>query len=202
MSAYPGNPQRDQLHPFLNNVVEIRWRARQHIEEGAAPAGRAADRQAVLRLLNAALATELVCVQRYRCYSAMDRLSDAVKNEFAKRAEEEQGHADQIVARIVELGGQPNPAPPSAPAQADGAYAEEEILSDMFAEDLIAERIAIDTYREIIRFVAEHDPTTRQLFESILAVEREHAQGLASIRERIRRRDGAAASINHSSPPN
>ena len=110
MSAFIANAQRDRIHPFLSNVAEIRRRARQHIEEGGANAGHATDREAVLRLLNAALATELVCVLRYQRYAVMDSatVADTVKNEFMKRAQDEQSHANQIAARIVELGGAQN----------------------------------------------------------------------------------------------
>jgi bacterioferritin len=189
MSAYIPDPQRDRIHPFLSNVAEIRRRARQHIEEGAGSAADgAAEDEAVLRLLNAALATELVCVVRYRRYAAMDtaRVADTVKNEFAKRAQEEQSHANQIAARIVELGGEPNLDPLSASDRGDGEYAEDEMLTDMLAEDLIAERIAIDTYGEIIRYLGEHDSASRQLIESILAAEQGHAEELASMREGMR----------------
>jgi bacterioferritin len=203
MSAYLATPQRDQIHPFLSNVAEIRRRARQQIDEGAVAAGHSADRKAVLRLLKAALATELVCVLRYRRYAVMDAqaVADTLRNEFIKRAREEQSHADQIAARIVELGGEPNPDPPSTFDPGDGAFAEKENLTDMLAEDLIAERIAIDTYREIIRYVGENDATTRRLFESILMVEQEHAEGLASMREDMRRQERAAAGANPGSHP-
>lgn len=162
MSAYLANPQRDRIHPFLSNVAEIRRRPRQHIEEGAATAGHATDRQAVLRLLNAALATEVVCVLRYRRYSVMDTeaVADAVKNAFMKRAQQEQSHSDQIGTRIT-----------------------------------------IDTYREILRDLGEHDTATRRLIERILSVEQEHAEGLASMRENMRCQGGAAAVANHSSRP-
>jgi bacterioferritin len=203
MSAYLANPQRDRIHPFLSDVAEIRRRARQHIEEGATSSGHATDQEAVLRLLNAALATELVCLLRYRRYSVMDAeaVADAVKSEFMKRAQEEQGHAEQIAARIVELGGEPNLDPLSASDRGDGEYAEDEMLTDMLAEDLIAERIAIDTYREIIRYLGEHDTTTCRLIESIVAVEQEHAEELASMRENMRRQDRAPAATNHSGGP-
>jgi bacterioferritin len=207
MSAYPASSQRDQIHPFLSGVAEIRRRARGHIGAGSATAGQGADRQAVLRLLNAALATELVCALRYRRYCGMSPqgLDDTVRGEFSRRAQEEQDHAQQIAARIMELGGEPDPEPLSAADQSDGEYADREYalgedLSDMLAEDLIAERIAIDTYREIIRFVGDSDSTTRQLFESIVAVEQEHAAGLASVREDIRRQERAAAA-NHAGQP-
>jgi bacterioferritin len=207
MSAYPASPQRAQIHPFLSGVAEIRRRARDHIGAGSASAGQGADRQAVLRLLNAALSTELVCALRYRRYCGMSPqgLDDTVRGEFSRRAQEELGHAQQITARIVELGGEPDPEPLSAADQGDGEYADREYaqgedLSDMLAEDLIAERIAIDTYREIIRFVGDSDSTTRELFESIVAVEQEHAAGMASMREDIRRQERAAAA-NHAGQP-
>jgi bacterioferritin len=206
MSAYPAYPQRDPMHWFLSNVAEIRRRARGHIGEGTASSGQSPDRKAVLRVLNAALANELVCALRYRRYSFMnaEALPDTLKSEFVKRAQEEQCHADQIAARIVELGGEPNPDPPSAPDAPDGGdgeYAEGENLADMLAEDLIAERIAIETYREIIRYVGESDTTTRRLFESIVTVEQEHAKGLVSMREDIRRQHRAAAGANHAGHP-
>ena len=203
MSADSSNPQPIQIHPFLSNVAEIRRRARQHIEEGGANAGHATDREAVLRLLNAALATELVCVLRYQRYAVMDSatVADTVKNEFMKRAQDEQSHANQIAARIVELGGEPNLDPLSASDRGDGEYPEEEVLTDMLAEDLIAERIAIDTYREIVRYLGEHDSATRQLIERILATEQEHAEELASMRENMRGAARAPVVANHGGGP-
>jgi bacterioferritin len=203
MSAYPSNLQRDQLHPFLSGVAEIRQRARRHIGDSSASCAQSADRNAILRLLDAALATELVCALRYRRYSLMsaEALADSVRDEFVKRAQEEQSHAARIAARIVELGGEPNPDPPGAADGGDGEYAEGENLADMLAEDLIVERIAIDTYREIIRYLGESDAATRQLFESIVTLEQEHAEGLASIREGIRRQHRAAAGANHAGLP-
>jgi bacterioferritin len=204
MSAYVVQSQRTQSHPFLNEVTEIRQRARRHIGEGTGDPGNSVGRTAVLRLLNTALATELVCALRYGRYCAMQAqaLGDGVKSEFVKRAQEEQSHADQIAARIVELGGEPNPDPPSAPYRGDiDGDADDEDLADMLAEDLIAERIAIDTYREIIRYVGDSDSATRRLFESIVAVEQEHATGLASMRENIRRQDRAVAGANHDGHP-
>jgi len=196
------------MHPFLSGVTAIRRRARGDIGEASATAGQGADRDAVLRLLNAALATELICALRYRRYSVMgpEALGDTVRGEFSKRAQEEHEHAQQIAARIVELGGEPDPDPPDAAdygadQYADGEYAQDEELADMLAEDLIAERIAIDTYREIIRFVGDNDSTTRQLFESMVTVEQEHAAGLASVREDIRRQERAAAGANRAGQP-
>ena len=191
MSAYLAGSQRDRMHPFLSSVAEIRSRARAQIEAGGASVDRAIDRDAVLRLLNAALATELACVVRYRRYCLMtaDAVPDARKNEFMKRAQEEQSHADQIAAHIVELGGQPNLNPASAPDRREIELADDEMLTDMLAEDLIAERIAIDTYRDIIRYLADHEPATRQLIEKIMSAEQGHAEELASLRDEMLRRD-------------
>jgi bacterioferritin len=205
MSAYPAEPRQHPTHPFLSDVAEIRRRARGHIGEAGTAPGQSADRNAVLRLLNAALSTELVCALRYRRYCSMSAqaLADSARDEFVKRAQEEQSHADQIAARIVELGGEPNPDPPSAPdgGDGDGDGADGEDLADMLAEDLIAERIAIDTYREIIGYVGDSDTATRQLFESIVAVEQQHAEELAAMREQIRHQGRAAVSANHAGHP-
>jgi bacterioferritin len=203
MSAYPAEPRQDPTHPFLSDVAAIRRRARGHIGEAGAAPGQSADRNAVLRLLNAALSTELVCALRYLRYCSMSAraLADSARDEFVKRAQEEQSHAEQIAARIVELGGEPNPDPPSPIDGGGGDCADGEDLADMLAEDLIAERIAIDTYREIIRYVGESDAATRQLFESIVAVEQQHAEELAGMREQIRRQARAGVSANHAGHP-
>jgi len=207
MSAYTSTPRRPPPHSFLSNVVEIRRRARSHIGDNSGSAGgdaaATADRDAVVRLLNTALATEMLCVLRYRGYTGTDlpMLAETLRHKFSNRALEEQGHADRIVARIVELGGQPNPDPPHAVDEfgggGGGEYpeddAEEENLADMLAEDLIVERIAIDTYREMIRYVGDSDIATRRLFESIVTVEQKHAAGLASLRENIQRQGRASA---------
>jgi bacterioferritin len=196
MSANLADPQRDRIHPFLSSVAEIRSRTRRQIEAAAASADRPIERDAVLRLLNAALATELACVVRYRRYCLMtaEAVPEVPKNEFMKRAQEEQGHADQIAAHIVELGGQPNL---NASNQSDrGELGDDEMLTDMLAEDLIAERIAIDTYREIIRYLGNQEPATRQLIEKIMSAEQGHAEELASLRDEMLRRDRAAAVAN------
>ena len=202
MSAFIANAQRDRIHPFLSNVAEIRRRARQHIEEGGANAAHATDREAVLRLLNAALATELVCVLRYQRYAVMDSatVADTVKNEFMKRAQEEQSHADQIAAHIVELGGQPNLNASSASDRGELELADDEMLTDMLAEDLIAEHIAIDTYRDIIRYLGDREPVTRQLLEKIMSAEQGHTGELASLRDEMLRREravGVASAAAH-----
>jgi bacterioferritin len=168
--------------PFLTDVQEIRRRARKHIESGAVTEGYQADRETVIKLLNEALATEIVCVLRYKrhYFMAQGIHSDPIAQEFLQHANDEQGHADQIAARIIQLGGAPNFSPEGILGRSHSEYIEGDTLVDMIREDLIAERIAIDTYTEMIRYVAEKDITTRRMLESILAVEEEHADDMAS----------------------
>ena len=171
--------------PFLTDVKEIRKRARQHISEGAVTAGYKADRETVLKLLNDALATELVCTLRYRRHYFMAKgiHSKSVADEFLEHAQEELGHADQIAERIVQLGGAPNFSPDGLLTRSHAEYVEGESLVDMIQEDLVAERVAIDSYREIIDYLGEKDPTSRRIMESILAVEEEHADDMADLLE-------------------
>jgi len=168
--------------PFLTDVKEIRRRARKHIEEGAVTEGYQADRETVIKLLNEALATEIVCVLRYKrhYYMAQGIHSDPIAQEFLQHANDEQGHADQLAARIIQLGGAPNFNPDGLLGRSHSEYVEGETLVDMIKEDLVAERVAIDTYTEMIGYVAEKDITTRRMLESILAVEEEHADDMAS----------------------
>lgn len=165
------------------DLKTLRQRARQHIEEGAVTAGYSADRTAVLKMLNDSLATEIVCVLRYRRHHFMARgiHSQAVAAEFLAHSNEEQGHADQIADRIVQLGGEPDFSPGSLVSRSHAEYVEGTTLPDMIKEDLVAERIAIDSYREFIRYLGDQDPTTRRMLESILAVEEEHADDLADL---------------------
>jgi bacterioferritin len=165
------------------NVKTLRQRARRHIEEGAVTAGYGADRKAVLKRLNDALATEIVCVLRYRRHHFMARgiHSQAVAAEFMAHSNEEQGHADQLAERIVQLGGEPDFSPGSLAGRSHAEYVEGATLADMIKENLVAERIAIDSYREFVQYLADQDPTTRQLLVSILAVEEEHADELADL---------------------
>lgn len=167
----------------LTDVSTLRKRARQHIDDGSVTAGYSADRDAVLKLLNASLATELVCVLRYRRHHFMARgiHSQSVAQEFLDHSNEEQGHADQIAERIVQLGGAPDFAPDGLAGRSHAEYVEGDTLVSMIKEDLVAERIAIDSYREIIQYLGDQDPTTRRLMESILAVEEEHADELADL---------------------
>ncbi|MFN0161874.1 MAG: bacterioferritin [Burkholderiales bacterium] len=157
--------------------------ARQDIEDGAVTEGYAADRGAVIDMLNKALATEIVCVLRYRRHYFMARgiHSDPVRREFLAHSGEELGHADMLAKRIVELGGEPNFSPDGLAARSHAEYVEGGTLESMIKEDLIAERVAIESYRSMIAGLAGRDPTTGRLIEAILAVEEEHAEDLASM---------------------
>ncbi|MGA7617479.1 MAG: ferritin-like domain-containing protein [Thermoanaerobaculia bacterium] len=172
----------DRKKPFLTDVKEIRRRAREHIENGAVTGAYRADRAKVIALLNEALATEIVCVLRYKrhYFMAQGIHADPIAAEFLQHANEEQQHADQLAARIVQLDGQPNFDPSGLESRSHSEYVEGDNLVDMVKEDLVAERIAIDTYTEMIHFVGDDDVTTRRLLESILAVEEEHADDLSS----------------------
>ena len=171
--------------PFLTDVQELRRRARQHIEEGAVTEGYRGDRETVIKLLNEALATEIVCVLRYKrhYFMAQGIHADPIAQEFLTHANEEQGHADQIAARIIQLGGEPNFNPEGMLTRSHSEYVEGTSLRDMIKEDLVAERVAIDSYAEMIRYVGENDITTRRMLEAILAVEEEHADDMASLLE-------------------
>ena len=167
----------------LTDVKTLRVRARKHIEEGAVTAGYSADRSAVLKLLNDALATEIVCVLRYRRHHFMARGIDAksTADEFLAHSNEEQGHADQIAERIVQLGGEPDFAPDGLTGRSHAEYVAGGSLIEMIKEDLVAERIAIDSYRELIQYLGDQDPTTSQMLKAILAVEEQHADELADL---------------------
>lgn len=164
------------------DTASLRKRARQHVDDGAVTSGYSADRPQVLKLLNDSLATELVCVLRYRRHHFMARgiHSRGIADEFLVHANEELGHADQLAERIVQLGGEPDFSP-SGLARSHAEYVEGTTLLDMVKEDLVAERIAIDSYRDFISYLGDKDPTTRRLLESILAVEEEHADELADL---------------------
>jgi bacterioferritin len=169
--------------PFLTDVKTLRERARKHIEKGAVTEGYKADRETVNRVLNEALATEIVCVLRYKrhYFMASGIHAESVAAEFLQHANEEQGHADQIAQRIVQLGGEPNLNPEGLLSRSHAEYVEGDTLLDMIKEDLVAERIAIDSYREIIQYLGNDDPTTRRMLEGILAMEEEHAEDLVSL---------------------
>jgi bacterioferritin len=180
-------PDKNRKQTFLTDVKTLRKRAREHIERGAVTAGYSADRETVLKLLNEALATELICVLRYRRHYFMANGLEAksVAAEFLQHANEEQGHADEIAARIVQLGGEPNFSPDGLATRSHAEYVEGTDLIDMIKEDLVAERIAIDSYREMVAYCGNEDPTTRRLLEEILAVEEEHAEDLVSMLQRL-----------------
>jgi bacterioferritin len=167
----------------IADLEEIRRRAREHVEHGAVTEHYRADRTQVLKLLNAALATELVCTLRYQrhYFMASGIHSRAVAEEFQEHANEERQHAEWIAERIVQLDGAPNFNPEGLLSRSHSDYVEGESLLDMIKENLVAERIAIDSYSEIIRYLGDDDPTTRRLFEEILKQEEEHAQDLANI---------------------
>jgi bacterioferritin len=183
-SAAKAEPSQSK-DAFVLDVEKIRAEARQHMDEGAVTSTYGADREVVLKLLNDSLATEIVCVLRYKRHYFMAKgiHSEAVATEFAEHATEEQEHADTIAERIVQLGGEPNFAPDSLKSRSHSEYKEGANLIDMIRENLIAERIAIDTYREIIRYLGDKDVTTRRMFEEILAVEEEHADDMADLLE-------------------
>ena len=169
--------------PFLTDIKTLRERARKHIENGAVTEGYKADRETVVKLLNEALATEIVCVLRYKrhYFMASGIHAEGVAAEFLQHANEEQGHADQIAARIVQLGGAPNLNPEGLLSRSHAEYVEGDTLIDMIKEDLVAERIAIVSYRELITYFGNDDPTSRRLMEEILAVEEEHADDLVNL---------------------
>jgi bacterioferritin len=169
--------------PALSDTETLRKRARQHIEEGAVTESYAAEREAVIKMLNEALATELVCTLRYkRHYFMADGIHAApVAAEFLEHATQEMAHADSLAKRIVELGGQPDFSPDTLSSRSHAEYVEGASLRDMIKENLIAERIAIESYREMINYLGENDTTTTLLLKAILAVEEEHAEDLSSL---------------------
>jgi bacterioferritin len=169
------------------NIDTLRKQARKNIDQGAVTPSYAADRPEVLRMLNESLATELVCMLRYRRHHFMARgiHSQAVAVEFLAHSDEELGHADQIATRIVQLGGEPDFSPATLLTRSHAEYVDGIGLADMISENLIAERIAIDSYRHFIDYLSDQDSTTRRLLESILAVEEEHADDLADLLQHL-----------------
>lgn len=187
-------PNTRNKGPFISDIEEIRRRARAHMENGAVTENYKADREAVIRLLNEALATELVCVMRYKrhYFMASGLYSESVKEEFAEHAAEEQEHADKIAERITQLDGEPNFNPEGLLSRSHSQYAEGTDLVDMIREDLVAERIAIESYSEIVRYLADNDSTSRRLMEEILAKEEEHADDMKTLLENLQQEDKAA----------
>jgi bacterioferritin len=173
----------DRKSEPLTDTATLRRNARQHLDEGAVTPGYGADRKMVLKLLNEALATELVCVLRYRRHHFMaDGIqSSSIAAEFLAHSNEEQAHADLLAGRIVQLGGEPDFAPDGLAGRSHAEYVTGATLVDMIREDLVAERIAIDSYREFIAYLGDQDSTTKRMLESILAVEEDHADELADL---------------------
>lgn len=167
----------------VEQIQQIRERARKQITEGAVTADYGLDREKVIGILNEALATELVCTLRYKYhyYMASGIHSQSVKEEFLEHATEEQEHADKLAERIKQLGGKPEMNPDILSGRSHSEYKEGNSLADMIREDLIAERIAIESYRDIIQFLGDKDPTSKRLMEEILAKEEEHADDMADL---------------------
>jgi bacterioferritin len=174
---------RSQGKPQFTDVQTLRERARKHVMEGAVTDSYGADREQVIDLLQAALATEIVCVLRYRqnYFAARGLRAKIAAAEFLEHSKQEQEHADQIAERIVQLGGDPDLDPATLERRSHAEYRIGATLAEMIRENLVAERIAIESYREIAEYVGKDDPTTRRLMEAILAVEEEHAEDLADL---------------------
>ena len=165
---------------FVADMKEIRRRARQHLSEGAVTKNYKGNVAESVELLNHAVATEIICVLRYKYHAvcATGIASESVKEEFAQHAKEEEQHLDLLAERINQLGGKPNMNPEGVASRASSEYVEGENLIDMIKEDLVAERVAIETYRDMVRYFGDKDPTTRVLLERILAQEEEHANDM------------------------
>lgn len=173
----------DATQVLESDIAHIRRGARADIGQGAVTPGYSANRGEVVRILNGALATELVCMMRYRRHHFMARglAARSAAEEFLTHAGQELAHVDQLAARIVQLNGEPNFNPSGLAERSSAEYVEGVTLVDMIRENLVAERIAIDSYRAMISFLSTDDPTTRRLLESILAVEEEHADDMADL---------------------
>jgi len=178
---------KEEHRPFVTDIQELRRRAREHMEMGAVTDGYKADRETVVRILNEVLATEIVCVLRYKrhYYMAAGINADPVAQEFLEHANEEQTHADIAAERITQLGGEPNFNPEGLASRSHSQYVEGKSLLDMVREDLVAERIAVESYTEIIRYLGNDDPTTRIAMEQIMAKEEEHADDMKKLLETL-----------------
>jgi bacterioferritin len=189
-------PAQAKNQPFVSDIQELRRRAREHMEQGAVTSAYKADRETVIRILNEVLATEIVCVLRYKrhYYMATGIHAQAVAAEFLEHANEEQSHADIAAERITQLGGEPNFNPEGLSTRSHSQYAEGKSLLDMVREDLVAERIAVESYSEIIRYLGDDDPTTRREMEKILGKEEEHADDMKKLLENLSK-DGRFAEV-------
>jgi bacterioferritin len=174
------------MNEFSMDIAKIKERARAHMDRGAVTAAYKGDIAAVVKVLNDVLATELVCTLRYRrhYYSATGINSEAAKEEFLQHAQEEAEHADWVATRIIQLNGEPNFDPEGLASRSHSEYSEGTDLISMIKEDLYAERIAIESYTEIARWLSDNDPTSRKIIEDILTVEEEHAEDLKSLLEK------------------
>jgi bacterioferritin len=172
-----------ETRPFLTDVRTLRERARQAMDKGPISDTYIGDAARTIEILQGVLATELVCVLRYSQHAivATGLASEAVKNEFAAHAREEQDHAMQVAERINQLGGAPDFNPDSLTRRSASEYATNDDLVAMIRENLVAERIAVDHYRELIRFFGDNDPATRVMLESILAKEEEHVADMLDL---------------------
>ncbi|MBA3539808.1 MAG: bacterioferritin [Deltaproteobacteria bacterium] len=175
------------MNPFKSDIEEIRRRAHDAMEEGAVTSAYKADKDKVIAVLNEVLATETVCVLRYKSHYFMAEGVHApgIETEFLEHATEEQDHADRVAKRITELGGRPNLNPEGLMMRSHAEYGKGETLLEMVREDLVAERIAVQTYAEIVRWLGDDDPTTRRLMEELLAKEEEHADDMAKLLSRV-----------------
>ncbi len=171
------------MDPFVSDIKKIRERAKKKIEKGAVTQGYQGDAAQVCKVLNEVLATEIVCVLRYKAhyFAAQGINSEGVKAEFLQHANDEQGHADLIAERITQLNGEPDLNPEGLASRSHSEYETAKNLVGMIKEDLVAERIAIDTYGEIVRWLGDKDPTSRRLVESILEKEEEHANDMSDL---------------------
>ncbi len=178
-SPSTGSPSK----PFLSDVQTLRDRARRNLSDGVVTKTYVGDVKSTIEILQAVLATEIVCVLRYTMHSvtATGIASEAIKAEFAQHAKEEQTHMMAVAERIDQLGGSPNFNPEGLATRSASQYAEGENLVDMIRENLIAERIAVDHYRELIRYFGDDDPSTRVMLEGILTVEEEHATDMQDL---------------------
>jgi len=172
-------------HAELTDVQTLRQRARQNVEDGPVTQDYKADREEIIRLLNGSLATELVCVLRYKrhYFMASGIKASVAADEFLEHAQQESEHADKLAERIVQLGGEPDFNPDNLSKNSHAQYVAGATLKEMVLEDLVAERIAVESYREIIHYIGDKDPTTRRIFEDILAQEEEHADDMADLLE-------------------
>jgi bacterioferritin len=186
---------------FKSDLNAIRKRAREKMMDGPVTGAYRADREQVIKVLNEVLATEIVCTLRYKnhYYMAQGIHSQAAAAEFLEHATQEQGHVDQVAERITQLGGNPNFNPDGLATRSHAEYEEGDSLEEMIKEDLVAERIAIETYSEIIRWLGNDDPTTRRMIEEILQVEEEHADDLVNLLQQ--QSSGVSEAINKKSGP-